>query len=357
MPAFKDDKTKTWKAVFYYTNYKGERSQTTKRGFKTKKDAQEYEREFLLKSTFNLGMTFQSLYDLYIEDMQPRLREHTLLTKKKIIEKKILPFFKDMTLESITAVRVRAWQNTLLNGVTRHNNPYSQTYIRTICNQLTAIFNYAVRFHSMRENPCHRAGTIGKKRAEEKNIWTPEEFEKFVALIEHKIPSYTAFQILFWTGLRIGELLALSIKDIDFENKAIVVNKSYQRLGSRDVITAPKTEKGKRTVDISDELLEIIEKYLKRLYKPKKTDRLFPYTKHIFENDMKEYAVKAGVKKIRLHDLRHSHASFLFNNGIDIMTIALRLGHEEVQTTLETYTHLYKKANIELRNLLNKKKK
>lgn len=175
-----------------------------------------------------------------------------------------------MTLESITAVRVRSWQNTLLNGVTRHNNPYSQTYIRTICNQLTAIFNYAVRFHSMKENPCHRAGTIGKKRAGEKNIWTPEEFEKFVALIEHKIPSYTAFQILFWTGLRIGELLALSIKDIDFENKEIVVNKSYQRLGSRDVITAPKTEKGKRTVDISDELLEIIEKYLKRLYKPKK---------------------------------------------------------------------------------------
>lgn len=352
MPAFKDGKT--WRVVFYYKDYKGNNIQTTKRGFLTKKEALEYEREFILKSTFNNQMTFKSLYELYMQDMSCRLRIHTILTKKKIIETKILPFFSNLKLEEITPIKVRTWQNSLISGVTVKNTPYSPTYLKTINNQLTAIFNYAVKYHNMKENPCHKAGSMGKKKANEMKIWTPEEFEIFVKMIEHKLPNYTGFQILFWTGMRIGELLALFLKDIDLENKTISITKSYQRINKEDVITAPKTEKSKRVVTIPDKVVVILKKYIESLYKPSKHTRLFPHTKYLFENDLRIYSEKARLKKIRLHDLRHSHTSYLFNNGVDILTIAKRLGHESIETTLNIYAHTYKKADIHLMKILNK---
>ncbi|MGL5756630.1 MULTISPECIES: N-terminal phage integrase SAM-like domain-containing protein [Bacteria] len=116
-------------------------------------------------------MTFKSLYELYIDDLSHRLREHTIINKKYIIEMKILPFFKNIKLNDITPVIVRKWQNELLKAINPSSgNPYSQTHIKTIHNQLTAIFNYAIKFHSLQENPCHKAGSIGKKHAEEMNI-------------------------------------------------------------------------------------------------------------------------------------------------------------------------------------------
>lgn len=353
MPAFKDGKT--WRAVFYYRDYTGTNIQTTKRGFATKREALDYEREFIMKATFNNRMTFQSLYELYMEDMAHRLRKHTMMTKKKIIEDKILPFFSKLKLDSITPVKVRQWQNTLISGVSIKNTPYSPTYLKTINNQLTAIFNYAVKYHNMKENPCHKAGSMGKKKAEEMIIWTPEEFEKFSQFIKNKMPNYVGFNILFWTGIRIGELLALTLKDIDLRNKTISISKSYQRLEGEDVITAPKTTKSKRVVTIPDSVVELLERYLKMLYKPSKTMRLFPYTKHLFENDLRIYSEKAGLKKIRIHDLRHSHASYLFNNGVDILTIAKRLGHENIETTLGIYAHTYTSADEKLLKILNKK--
>ena len=206
----------------------------------------------------------------------------------------------------------------------------------------------------MKENPCHKAGSMGKKKAEEMIIWTPEEFEKFSQFIKNKMPNYVGFNILFWTGIRIGELLALTLKDIDLRNKTISISKSYQRLEGEDVITAPKTTKSKRVVTIPDSVVELLERYLKMLYKPSKTMRLFPYTKHLFENDLRIYSEKAGLKKIRIHDLRHSHASYLFNNGVDILTIAKRLGHENIETTLGIYAHTYTLADEKLLKILNK---
>lgn len=353
MPAFRDGKK--WRVVFYYKDYTGKINQTTKRGFLTKKEALEYEREFLFKVTFNTNMTFQSLYDLYIEDMRCRLRKNTLLTKEKIIEKKILPFFSKLKLEEITPIKVRAWQNTLINGISSKNGSYSPTYLKTINNQLSAIFNYAVKYHNMRENPCIKAGSIGKKKASEKSIWSVEEFEKFVTQLEDKFSIYIGFYILFWTGIRIGELLALTLKDIDFEKKTLTISKSYQRLEGEDVITPPKTSNSNRVITIPDFLVELLGKYIEMLYKPNKNSRLFPFTKYTFENNMKTYSKKAGIKQIRIHDLRHSHTSYLFNNGIDILTISKRLGHENIETTLAIYAHTYHSADENLMDLLNKK--
>lgn len=358
MPAVKDVKTGKWEIFLRYTDYQGNNIKKHKRGFTTKKEALEWEREFLNKIKFNVSMSFKSLAELYFEDLKHRLKENTLEIKKFIFYNKILPFFEKLTLEKITPVTIRNWQNEILNLKNPSNNEkYSQTYIKTINNQLVAVFNYAVKYHNLKENPCHKAGSIGKKNAEEMQIWSVEEFEKFLSCLSHKPMQYTGFSILFWTGIRIGELLALTVGDVDFENKKLNINKSYQRIKRKDVITLPKTPKSKRVIDISDDLIKVIEEYLSKLYGVTEDTRMFECTKYLFEHDMKTYSIKANVKRVRVHDLRHSHASFLFNAGIDPLTISARLGHEKIETTLNIYTHLYKEKNSDLINALNRKQK
>ncbi|MGL5230719.1 MAG: tyrosine-type recombinase/integrase [Cetobacterium sp.] len=243
-------------------------------------------------------MTFKSLYELYIDDLSHRLREHTIINKKYIIELKILPFFKNMKLNDITPVTIRKWQNELLKTKNPSNGKlYSQTYIKNIHNQLTAIFNYAIKFHSLQENPCHKAGSIGKTHAEEMNIWTPEEFKLFIEALKNHHAAYAGFNILFWCGLRIGELLALEVKDIDFENETLNINKSYQRLKKEYIITEPKTPKSKRVLEMPSQLTSVLKDYLKTLYKPKPSTRLIPHTKYMYDHAMRKYSEIAGVKK------------------------------------------------------------
>ncbi|MGL5639432.1 MAG: site-specific integrase [Cetobacterium sp.] len=355
MPATKDTNG-TWSSRFYIINHKGEKLRKRKRGFKTKKEALEYEREFLSKSNFQNTMSFESLCEIYFEDLQHRLRQNTFLTKEHIILKKILPFFKKMKVEDISPAIIRKWQGKMLSAINpTSQKKYSLTYIKTINNQLVAILNYAVKFHNLNENPCHKAGSIGKKNADEMSIWTLQEFNSFVTLLKHKPVSYTGFNVLFWTGIRIGELLALTVKDVDFKNKNLKINKSYQRLKGEDVVTEPKTPKSKRVIEISDFLLEIIKEYIDKLYEPTPDTRLFNSTKYRFEHDMKLYSGKAGLHRIRIHDLRHSHASFLINNNVNILAVSQRLGHEKIETTLNIYSHLYKESHDYMMNILNNK--
>lgn len=354
MPVYKEDNG-TWRARFYYIDHTGKRRETQKRGFKKKSEAQEYEREFLRKAQYNVDMTFESLVVLYFEDLSTRLKENTLETKKYLMELKIAPFFNKLKLSEITPNTIRAWQRKILQYTNeKTGKKYSQTYIKTMNNQLVAIFNYAVRFYNLKENPCHKAGSIGKKNADEMNIWSTEEFGKFINSEKLVNPiAKTGFQILFWTGLRIGELLALTREDIDLEKKTLRVNKSYQRLKGRDIITTPKTPRSNRIIEISDNLVNVLENYFEKLYDLKKKDRIFQCTKYLFEHEIKRIAKAENMESIRLHDLRHSHASLLIHLGVNPVLISKRLGHEKVETTLNTYSHIYPNANISMMNLLN----
>lgn len=354
MPVYKEENG-TWRARFYYIDHTGKRRETQKRGFKKKSEAQEYEREFLRKAQYNVDMTFESLVALYFEDLSTRLKENTLETKKYLMELKIAPFFNKLKLSEITPNTIRAWQRKILQYTNeKTGKKYSQTYIKTMNNQLVAIFNYAVRFYNLKENPCHKAGSIGKKNADEMNIWSIEEFKKFISSEKLINPiARTDFQTLFWTGLRIGELLALTREDIDLEKKTLRVNKSYQRIKGRDIITTPKTPRSNRIIEISDNLVNVLENYFEKLYDLKKKDRIFPCTKHLFEHEIKRIAKAENMESIRLHDLRHSHASLLIHLGVNPVLISKRLGHEKVETTLNTYSHIYPNANINMMNLLN----
>lgn len=141
---------------------------------------------------------------------------------------------------------------------------------------------------------------MGGERRKEMMVWTKEEYLKFSEAIMDKPQSYYAFEILYWTGLRVGELLALTPADIDFENKTITINKSYQRLQGEDYITDPKTEKSNRTVSIPDFLCEELEEYIAMLYGFKADDRMFQITKSYLHHEMERGAKIAGVQRIRI---------------------------------------------------------
>lgn len=347
MPSYYDEKTKTWYCKFYYTDYTGTRKQKKKRGFKLQREAKEWERSFLETKNHDVNIKFKNFIPKYFEDAENRLKESTLENKKHIITLKILPFFSDMVLSEITPLNVRQWQNELLNYRDENNKPYSQTYLKSIQNQLSAIFNYAVRYYNLKENPCLKAGPLGKKHADKMLIWTMEEFQQFIRA-EEKPDLYTAFTILYFTGMRSGELLALTWKDIDLENNMIRINKTYQRIKKKDVITVPKTPCSIRNIVIFDYLADIIKSYKEKIYHPHVNDRIFPFTKHRLGYEMTRICEKTGVKKIRIHDLRHSHASLLIELGFSPLLIAERLGHENVETTLNTYAHLYPNKQVEL---------
>ena len=353
MSVTKDTKTNKWMAQIRVKDWTGKEIHKKKRGFETKREALQWERDFLSQNEGSLGMTFQDFIELYMKDMSQRLKPSTLDNKRWLIDLKITPVFGKMPLNEIKPTDVRRWQNWLAGYRDEQGKPYSQTYLKTINNQLVALFNYAVKYYGMRENPCHKAGSMGKKNAEEMQFWTREEFSTFIQAVKYKPASYTMFMTLYYTGMRKGELLALTPADIDLGKGTISVTKNYQRIAGQDIITTPKTPKSNRVITIPNGLKECLRDYMAQCYELQPGDRIFPYTKSFLDHEMENGCKRSGVKKIRIHDLRHSHASLLVEMGFSPLLIAERLGHERVQTTMETYSHLYPNKQVEVANRLD----
>lgn len=249
-----------------------------KRGFPTKREALVWEREFIAKHDGNLEMTFESFYELYKNNLQSRLRENTWYTKEAIIKKKILPYFASHRICDIKSIDVLRWQNIMLAFQDENGMPYSPVYLKTIHNQLSAIFNHAVRFYGLSENPAAIVGNMGKEKLGEILIWTKEEYQRFSAAIKDRHASFIAFEILYWCGLRLGELLALTPSDFDFKKNIMIITKSYQRIGGNDIITPPKTDKSIRRILLPDFLTKEIQQYLSGLKDIVEDKRMFPST-------------------------------------------------------------------------------
>ena len=352
MAVYKEEKTNTWRVIYRYTDWTGERRQSQKRGFKTKREALAWEREQLNKKGANLDMTFASFVEKYKEDREARIKENTWETKEHIIRTKLIPYFGKLKMCEITPQQIITWQNKLIKFKDENGNPYSPVYLKTIQNQLTAIFNHAVKYYNLSENPCRKAGSMGKKKNGEMQFWTKEEYLKFAFAIMDKPMSYYAFETLYWTGIREGELLALTPNDFDFEKRTLTINKSYQRLKGRDVITSPKTEKSNRTITIPKFLSDEIQDYIKMLYGISGDERMFAITKNYLHKEMDRGSKLAGVKRIRIHDIRHSHVSHLINLGFSAIAIADRLGHESIDITYN-YAHLFPSKQMEMADKLD----
>ena len=352
MAVYKEEKTGTWRVIYRYTDWTGERKQTQKRGFKTKREAQAWEREQLNKATADLDMTFESFVELYTKDMETRLKENTWATKEHIIRTKLVPYFGKLKMCNITAQQIVSWQNEMMNYKDSKGEGYSPVYLKTLHCQLSAIFNHAVRFYNLRENPCKKAGGMGKNKNREMLFWTKEEYLKFADAMMDKPLSYYAFEMLYWTGIREGELLALTPADFDFEKGTVSISKSYQRLKGQDLITSPKTEKSNRVIKMPKFLTEEIQDYLRQLYDVGLDDRMFTVTKSYLHHEMERGAREAGVKQIRIHDIRHSHVSLLIDMGFSAIAIADRVGHESIDITYQ-YAHLFPSKQTEMAEKLD----
>ena len=205
MAAYKDEARGTWYVSFHYNDWTGKNKRKLKRGFRTRKEALEYEQKFLLQQATNLDMRFADFYKLYEEDLKPKLKLNTWRTKEVIFQKKLIPYFKDKKMNEISPADIIKWQNEMIKKRQADDKPYKPTYLKTMQSELSAIFNHAVRFYNLRENPVKKAGTIGKGKADEMDFWTKEEYLKFIECVKDKPISYYAFQILYWCGIREGD--------------------------------------------------------------------------------------------------------------------------------------------------------
>lgn len=343
MPVYKNEEKNTWYTSFYYTDWTGQRKRKKKEGFTRKKDAVEYEQNFKARYSGSCtDMTFGQVTALYLEDCKIRQKPTSYAVKESGINKHVLPYFKDLLINSISVTHIRQWQNELLNS-----EKYSENYLHTQNTYLSGIFNYAMKFYGLTKNPAKECGKIRGKRPE-LQFWTLEQFNSFIEIYKDKYPEYPIFMLLFWTGMRSGELLALTLNDFDFEKHTVRINKTYHRLDKQDLVLTPKTECSNREVILPPFIEDIIKEHSSKLYDYKPSDRLFNTTKFILKHRLDKGSQVAGLPQIRVHDLRHSHASMLIHLGFSPLVIQERLGHENIETTLNTYSHLYPTQQSEL---------
>ncbi len=344
MPSYYDEKTKTWYCKFYYTDYTGAKKQKKKRGFKLQREAKEWERTFLERQQGTPDMSFQSLYDIYIEDMSHRLRQSSIDGKRNVFKNRILPYFKDKPVNAITPKDIREWQNQQID------KGYSNAYLDRIQNMMTTIMNYAVIYYNLTSNPCDRAGHMGK-RTRSMNFWTLDQYNSFIQYVTD-VSTHTALQLLFYSGMRFGELLALTLSDFDFQANTINITKSLQHKSNSDIVGPPKTDNGIRVITMPAAIMQEIREYTDKIYGIQPEDRVFTFTKSLIRGNMQRGSKKAGIPFIRIHDMRHSHVSLLINMGFTPHLIAERIG-DTVQMVNNTYGHLYPNKHGEVAERLN----
>ena len=348
--AYKEKDTKKWTAQWFETNAKGEKKKRRKRGLSTKKEALEYERQKKLNSSRSMDMKLSEFMEVYFEDKQNELKERTMKNKRYMMEQHIIPYFGNQMMSEISASQIIQWQNEM------QTKGFSESYLRMIQNQLTSLFTHASRIYDLHTNPCKKVKRMGNSDSRSLDFWTTEEYQQFIQTIEPGTRYYLIFEILFWTGCRIGELLALSLSDFDMSGNLLHINKTYNRIRKRDVIDTPKTENSVRTIDIPNFLKEEVQEYAKKHYGFPENQRLFPIVARTLQKRLKKYEALTGVKPIRVHDIRHSHVAYLIYQGVEPLIIKERLGHKDIQMTLNTYGHLYPSQQKKVAEMLDNKR-
>lgn len=364
MPAYKDErevqwkkadgtiaakKRVTWYASFSYVDLMGNRQRKVKRGFATKKEALDWEQAFKAAKKGSCSMKLDALHAAYLEDKGTSIRPQTLQKKQKIYQSRIQPAFGSLAVNAITPVMLLRWQNEL-------QAQYTTGYVKAVKAELSAVFNHAVRYYGLAENPLHRVEPLQavSDASTEMGIWEPKQFEQFLETIPPEDQQHRLFfEILYWCGLRKGEAAALTPQDVD-EKGVIHVTKTLVRRKGESVLGAPKTKAGVREVWMPAEIHQHWKTFLASRYGIRPDDLLFPSCRDSIVNAfMIRHAQKAGLPPIRVHDLRHSHASLLIHRGVPLTAIAKRLGHESPDITLKIYAHMMPQSQDDVVRLLD----
>ncbi len=336
-----------WYCKVKWKDFSGKDRQTTLRGFTRKSDALEAGKNFLDKQKGSPDMTFGTLAEAYLDDKKKRCKEVTWYDKRSRLQTWALPYLKDLPANDIEPGVIRDWQNTLLTSTNKKGTLLSPGYIQNIVAEVSGVFNYGVAFKGIKSNPVKEAGNPGKKQ-KSITFWTPEEFQTFISTFDASDPYYAGFMVLYYTGMRKGEMLALTPPDIDLEAGLIHISKTFKVLQGEKLITTPKTEKANRTITIPPFLCEVIRKHEASIYGLTDKDRVFTFSDTRLGATLDNHIKQTNIKRIKVHDLRHSHASLLIDMGFSAILISERLGHEDVSVTLNTYAHLFPSKQSEV---------
>jgi len=351
----KDEKRNTWYVRIKVTDASGKKREIWKRGFPTKREASEFEHEQKRINEGSTNMSFKSFCEsVFLPDMKLRVKESTYRNYEGIVIRDLVPYFGQFGLESITTSMVRAWQNKELVEDGRYNRPRTTVYLQNAHKMLSMVFLYAKKFYGLKENPAELVGNFRKKENKEMKFWTLEEYKKFSNVIAYEKPVIAiAIDVLYWTGLRRGEMLALTKTDLDFAKNEITINKTkFREPGGKFKLTPPKTLGSYRKVMMPKFLSDKLKEYIDSKPDMDDKDFVFPISETQLGLAISKYAVVAGVKPIRVHDLRHSHVSLLIHQGYSAVAIGKRVGHTSQSITLR-YSHMFPHVQNDIANTLD----
>lgn len=346
MPSYYDESTKSWYCKFNYTDWNGQHRQKMKRGFTKKKDAKDWESRFIASRKYDSKTTIGMITADFLQEITPRRRYTTISNYRNAFKNYINPAFEDLPISALTEKHIVDWQNNLITS------GLADTYIYKLDTIFRTVYRFGARRCKISENPFDGLEKIGKSRAQTMQFWTLDQYREFISRVDDPV-KYIAFEILYYTGIRLGELIPLTAADADTENGILHINKSLQRVKGEEIITPPKTAKGTRDIIIPLFLCDELTAYKERLYGCNDDTRLFTMSKCALYYPMKKYSKLAGVPRIRLHDLRHSHVALLIEHNVSPLVIAERLGHESIDVTLGTYGHLYPNKQQEVADILD----
>ncbi|MGT2624841.1 site-specific integrase [Streptococcus thoraltensis] len=337
----------------------GKRMQKKKRGFKTQTEAKKWYDEFIAKHSkkaiiHGASLTVEMFLEHYfIPDYKNKVSNRTFITFSSKLKR--LRYFSEMKMIDIQPIHVKRWHTAILE------EGLSNNYLKDLHQSMKEIFDMAMTLGIVTENPVRKAGNVSRTK-HKVDFWTKEEFELFIKTFEKEdVLEHLKFitcLFLFMTGLRISELQALVWDDIDFENKHFMVSKSmfYQNKNNWQ-INPTKTFSSNRLIYLDNMTVEALKKWKEHQKKLGHIDFIFSYncmpiTKTMLTKAIDKHSKLAGVKKVRIHDLRHSHASLLLSLGMNDLELKNRLGHASIQTTLGVYSHLRPTAMKEVADKL-----
>ena len=349
-----------FRANLGYDAVTGKQIQKYRSGFSTKKEARAEYSKLILAAEEGLAMekkqpSFkQFIEEIYLPWYKTQVKESTYKNRLNTIEKHF-KFFYRKKVNEIEPIHVQTWQLKLAKD-------YSPNYVRIIQGMLSLAFDRAISLGLAKKNPARMVGNIKSKKVKV-DFWTLEEFQKVISLLykgdyyEHYL--FICFWLLFTTGLRIGEAAALQWEDIDFESGIISVTKTlYYKSMNEYTFVDPKTSASIRTVVIDKDTIRELKDWMEVQKKVLKDCNFvlsysgIPTSKHTLPRALEKLAGLAGVHRIKIHALRHSHVALLISMGVNPLIVKDRLGHEKIQTTLGTYGHLYPNSNFEVAKML-----
>ena len=342
MTAYKDEKTNTWTARFYYTDWKGVRKQKKKRGFEKKKDAHAYEADFIAKSQQKPQMTLRTLSEEFLTDYKVRRSANSYKLAETNTRLHILPDLGNLSIEDITPLTIRTWQNKL-----KESGKAAGT-VNSINMTLKTMLGYAVRFYGLSPNPFDGIEPLKQPEPKKEFIEHPTWLQLYAVMVNKH--DRAIFSLLYWSGMRVGEVQGLSLKDINFDTNTVNINKQYS--SDRKEITELKTRGSRRVITIPDLCMDVVKDYITSYIEPP----MYPFaikTARGLNEKLERYCAKAEIDRISVHVLRHSHASLLIKEGAAVNLISERLGHTTPSVTLRVYAHVYENQDSELACKLN----